>query len=296
MFSVIVGTFGNTLILLAIIKNSCLQTVPDLFIFSLAIADLLVTVLIQPLWIYKVNNLETAVYFEKKLLYLVLRGICYLSLLASITNVFAVTVDRYLAICRPFRYLSLVTKKRAVLVILTVWVNSAVIAVAGIFDKYYVNFYSFVYSVVLLVLTIIIYIYLLVVAKKQQNKIVTLNDPSNGNNGDTSLPSRQKREQKAARTIAIVVGVFIVCWSPFLVITGLARVELKIMSPYVFFSFALCNSAINPYIYCVRNSRYREAFKKLLGRSGNNQINPVGGERVVPNEIQIQPRTPMDLG
>jgi adenosine receptor A2a len=149
------------------------------------------------------------------------------------------------------------------------------------------------YVFIALVATIIIYIYLLMVAKHQQNKVFMVSTANDGNNGrNQSLQSGQKREQKAARTIGVVVGVFVVCWLPLLVIT-LSPEEIgvsKVLN-YFIFSLALCNSAINPYIYCARNSRYREAFAKLLGRKGNIDISTSGGAGVVPNvhALDLQP-------
>jgi histamine receptor H2 len=139
------------------------------------------------------------------------------------------------------------------------------------------------------VVTINIYIYLLIVAKREHNKVVTLSIGNDSIHGNQNVQSGQKRELKACRTIAIVVGGFVVCWTPFLVfITSSPLPNINIlqwfMMHFIFKSFAFCNSAINPYIYCARNSRYREAFKKLLGRKGNNQINAVGGGDVVLNE------------
>jgi histamine receptor H2 len=239
---------------------------------------------VQPLYILFFS-------FGNQLFHKVVGTIGYLSVLASVTNMFAVTVDRFLAIRHPFKYLSFATKKRAILVILTGWSVSVLMTVVcvGIMKKNEKNFLFSGYTFLSLVVTINIYIYLLIVAKREHNKVVTLSIGNDSIHGNQNLQSGQKRELKACRTIAIVVGGFIICWTPFLVFITLSPLRnvnrsRSMMMYYIFKSFAFCNSAINPCIYCARNSRYREAFKKLLGRKGNNQINAVGGGGVVLNE------------
>lgn len=77
------------------------------------------------------------------------------------------------------------------------------------------------------------------------------------------------KERRAARTLGIIMGVFIACWVPFFL--------LYIVQPFC----ATCcpsdqlidfltwlgyiNSALNPIIYTIFNLDYRRAFKKLLG-------------------------------
>lgn len=77
------------------------------------------------------------------------------------------------------------------------------------------------------------------------------------------------KERRAARTLGIIMGVFILCWVPFFI--------LYIITPFcptccvsdVLMDFltwlGYINSALNPIIYTIFNLDYRRAFKKLLG-------------------------------
>lgn len=77
------------------------------------------------------------------------------------------------------------------------------------------------------------------------------------------------KERRAARTLGIIMGVFILCWVPFFV--------LYIVTPFCpsccpsdelidFLTWlGYINSALNPLIYTIFNLDYRRAFKKLLG-------------------------------
>ncbi|ESO90972.1 hypothetical protein LOTGIDRAFT_178787 [Lottia gigantea] len=75
------------------------------------------------------------------------------------------------------------------------------------------------------------------------------------------------REQKAAKTLAIIVGAFILCWLPFFSIY-LIGAFCDDCIPAVLFSvlfwLGYCNSAINPCVYALFAKDFRFAFKKLL--------------------------------
>ncbi|XP_043466722.1 5-hydroxytryptamine receptor-like isoform X1 [Leptopilina heterotoma] len=84
------------------------------------------------------------------------------------------------------------------------------------------------------------------------------------------IAAESKRERKAAKTLAIITGAFVVCWLPFFVLAILLPMckTCNISDHLIaFFQWlGYFNSTLNPVIYTIFSPEFRSAFKKLLCR------------------------------
>lgn len=86
-----------------------------------------------------------------------------------------------------------------------------------------------------------------------------------------------KRERKAAKTLAIITGAFVICWLPFFLMALLlplcgdyCHINDNIAALFLWLGYF--NSTLNPVIYTIFSPEFRHAFKRILcGRRHSNR-------------------------
>ncbi len=117
--SSIFAVFSNAIVMYTIIKKPMLQTPANLLILSMCFSDFLVGLIVQPLqlvllWL-RMSNIHPCT------LKRCLEFFGYLSCAVSLLNIVLVTMDRYFAICMPYRYIPEAIKGKYAFGIATVW-------------------------------------------------------------------------------------------------------------------------------------------------------------------------------
>jgi len=255
---------GNIMVCVCFYCYRDLRTICNYFIISLSAADILVALLAMPFWLVlqltDMDDKSKDVFSPE--LYLFWASVDILVGSASIMNLVAVSFDRHLAITAPFSYNESLTSFRAIVMIAALWVFSFVLgalrfAAAGniAFLFPYQMVVVAVGFVIPLLLMIVMYMKIYFVARNQALRI--------GRNFSKDI--------KATKTIAIVIGAFVICWMPFFVIVTMFAIDHDFSITIEFYKaikwMEYLNSCLNPIIYTCLNRTYRRAFKKLLLRS-----------------------------
>ncbi|XP_073419860.1 adenosine receptor A2a [Dendrobates tinctorius] len=283
----ILSILGNVLVCWAVYINSNLQNATNYFVVSLAAADIAVGVLAIPFAI-AISTGFCATFHACLFI------ACFVLVLtqSSIFSLLAIAADRYIAIRIPLRYNSLVTSRRANVIIAVCWLLSFIIGLTpmlgwnkknfaaenssrcsppqleclfeNVVTMDYMVYYNF-FACVLVPLLLMLGIYLRIfMAARRQLKQIELKVTC----GERSRSTLQ-REVHAAKSLAIIVGLFAVCWLPLHIINCFTlfckdclRPPLLLMYFAILFSHA--NSVVNPLIYAYRIREFRQTFRKIL--------------------------------
>ena len=258
------GSLGNTLVLLVIKRTPTLKTTCGVLIANLAMADLLVTAgavpLVAPMLIrgfVPTCSLNASVFA----LIIVGRYSCTASLLLMA----AMSIDRYWAICYPLHHKSNMTSTKLKAVLLFIWLVSLTLPTLDMVFRREKRSLSTIYQ---LTNSGIITCYVVFVTsglltfinvRCASSKISNMNE-----NGGTSHMQAELRERnkQVAKTIALIVVAFSICWLPVTYI--LARRRTYGAQNFWALLTGFANSAMNPCIYFFRQRSYRQALKVLL--------------------------------
>lgn len=284
---IILAIAGNILVCIAVFTDRRLKHLNNLFIVSLAIADLLVAMTVMTFAV--INDIQGRWLFGSVFcnIWISMDIMCST---ASILNLCVISLDRYLHIRNPFWYDSWMTWKKVAIIISIVWVLSLIISFVPIqlewhkapedrgkppdenscamdLNPVYAVVSSTISFYIPLIVMLAIYMQLYVYARKTMNSIKKLNSPSerlNNGNGKSGGGSKMS-DHKAAVTLGIIVGVFLLCWLPFFIINLIAAfTEVPVMLFSILSWLGYVNSCLNPIIYSIFNKDFREAFRRIL--------------------------------
>ena len=109
---------GNLLVLLTIYKQPRLHTISNCFIASLAVADIIVGLVINPIW---ATRSAMNIWEEKEPLTIASECLAAHTVVATSLNLCAVSIDRYLAVVKVFRYDTSLSERRCRIIICSIW-------------------------------------------------------------------------------------------------------------------------------------------------------------------------------
>ncbi|XP_073684897.1 cannabinoid receptor 2 [Garra rufa] len=264
----------NVLVLVVIACSRNLRRHPSyLFMGSLALADTIACCCFTINFLdFHLSKTESS--FEKTGYLLKLSGVT-MAFTGSVGSLLVMAADRYHAIYKVSTYKAFLTRKRALLGIVTLWAVAALISFLPLMgwscqtclscsqlfpyvDRHYLAFFA---SLVLVVIVLILVAYALIVwlAHKHEANM----------NAEHPELARMRVDIHLAKTFGCIMLILLVCWLPVLsfMMTDVNSTELSNAQKRAFaFCCTLCllNSGINPLLYALRCRELRAALKSLV--------------------------------
>ncbi|KAM9184738.1 alpha-2Db adrenergic receptor-like [Mergus octosetaceus] len=294
---------GNALVVVAISTSRALRAPQNLFLVSLASADILVAVLILP---FSLANEVMGYWYFGSLWCSLYLALDVLLCTASIGHLCAISLDRYWAVTRAARLNLRRSPGRVKGMIGAVWAAAALVALPPLFkarprvwecelsdETWYVlaSCVASFFAPCLVMVTVYCRIYRL--TTRRNAAVLAARRGSAPCPGEASrraswavAPGRRRRsqhhsvslcrrrlvrvrERRFTIVLAVVIGAFVLCWFPFFFTYSLEAVcgeGCRVSKPLFsfFFWIGYCNSSLNPVIYTVFNRDFRAAFRRLL--------------------------------
>ena len=258
LITALLGTLSNVLI---IVSSSRLRSVSNLFIVNLSIADLMVSAVALPLnfvWtVYKTQGLclSQGVLYSR-------RVIVSFTSCASLLILCWVSIERFIVMSWPLRYKFYITRERIRIILGISWTCSVIYGVIAAFDANAV--FTMVNTSTIAVCYVVIiacYAKIFFVVWRQKKIQPELH---------ISQHQSQAVEKQVAKTMALVIGVFTLCFAPLTVVRQtLGRTAHGALHDGLLL-LELSHSAMNPFLYFYRFKDYRAVLKTLL-RCNSNQ-------------------------
>ncbi|XP_064552684.1 somatostatin receptor type 4 [Drosophila montana] len=287
----VAGVLGNLITCIVISRNNFMHTATNFYLFNLAVSDLILLVSGIPQELYNLWCPNSYPFTD---------GICIVESVlsemaanATVLTITAFTVERYIAICHPFRQHTMSKLSRAIKFIFAIWLAAFLLALPQAMQFSVVNqdngysctmennFYAHVFAVSGFIffcgpMTAICVLYVLIGMKLKRSRLLQ------------SLPRRAydanrglNAQSRVIRMLVAVAVAFFLCWAPFhaqrlMAVYGVSLINacrcrdafndyfhiLDYTSGVLYF----LSTCINPLLYNIMSHKFREAFKITLTR------------------------------
>jgi len=286
---VVVGLFGNALVVLVVAVNQQMRSTTNLLIINLAIADLLFIVFCVP---FTATDYVLPFWPFGEIWCKIVQYLIVVTAYASVYTLVLMSLDRFLAVVHPITSMSIRTERNAIIAIAVTWVVILTSSVPvylshgevtytyssaehtacvfldadfrpGGYNKPVFQIIFFATSYVT-PLALICGLYLWLLLRLWRGAAP---------GGHVSAESRRGKK-RVTRMVIVVVAIFAVCWFPIQLILVLKSVDLyeitntSVMVQIVSHVLAYMNSCVNPILYAFLSDHFRKAFRKVI-KCGN---------------------------
>ncbi|XP_055970390.1 melatonin receptor type 1A [Sorex fumeus] len=301
IFTIVVDILGNVLVILSVYRNRKLRNAGNLFVVSLAVADLVVAVYPYPLVLASIfNNGWTLGYLHCQISGFLMG----LSVVGSIFNITGIAINRYCYICHSIKYDKLYSNKNSVCYIILIWILTLVAIVPNlsigslqydprIYSCTFTQSVSAAYTIAVVVfhfiipMIIVIFCYLRIWILFLQVRWRVKRD---------SKLKLKPQDFRNFISMFVVFVLFAICWAP-LNIIGLAVASdpaslVSRIPEWLFvasYYMAYFNSCLNAIIYGLLNQNFRKEYRRIIVSLCTAKTVFVGSSNDVAERIKCKP-------
>lgn len=252
----VLGTLANALVIFIILNMRCLRISRNYILASLSGSDLISCVLWQPLLIDSILNglrLDFLVTF-----------CTFFASLASLNNLICLTLERFIAVHFPFRYLNFLTGRRVGFICFLAYSISLLLAslIATENLPYQV---IHVYILILTFLMLLFYANIYFTAMKQVQKIQAMQKTPQSARKSSQIISAKY----TTTSVGIVVVIFVLSWLPYLILPAVPLQYFSHVFPWIN-TCAILQSNINPFLYFWKFAAFRRESKRCFQKLKNS--------------------------
>ena len=262
LFLCILTIVGNGFVIFLVCRKRQLRTETNTFIVSLAVADSAVGMIAAPS--YFLCNMINECISDKKASSFVINVWVFI-LYASGTNLFSLVLERYIAVVKPLKYITFMTSRRVIQMVLTSWAIPflfAIISFAMRLNSFHrlSAYFHLLFEVILCVIFIFcVASMFLVVYKNSKNRILPKQMQLNKRFAKVKV-----QNTSAVKWLALVTFVFLSCYGLFtrcslLIITGHQCEDFHYKVP-----LQVINSGINPIAYALFKRDIEQECKRFF--------------------------------
>ena len=257
---------SNSLILVALHKESSLPPPSRVLYRCLAITDLLVGLVVHPLAVIHFISFIHEDWGRYRWTYHAVFVSGYALCSVSLSTMTAISVDRLLALLLGLRYRQIVTVKRIHVILTTFWIATGVVALGQSLNYHIIFWYGFLVTVSCLMISFASYTKIFRALSHHRTQIQdhAQQSPSQPNALNIAL------YRKAVYNALWVQLALFVCYLPYCILVILVTfskiplIHSSVSVAALTVAFVSFNSTLNPFIYCWKISEVRQAVKLTM--------------------------------
>ena len=268
IFLAITASLGNALILNALPKVTSLHSPTKLLFGNLAVTDLCVGLISQPLFV--TIRLSAVIKMNLDIQYYLMNianAFDFILCGVSILTLSAISVDRLLALLLGIRYRTIVNLRHTRALLSFFWLTGIAAVLLRVFTSFRVAaIVGVIFLIIVIVISVFCYTKIFMTLRQFETQV-----QNRGQQRREGMPSNIGRYKKTVWSIAWVQLALIACYIPFIicaiVITIKGSSGTTANTIWIFtFSLIYVNSSLNPILYCWRIKDARQEVKATIKR------------------------------